>query len=574
MKFSVFINRFWQYLKPHSTKFVITSLMMILSSLIQIAQPELLGRITDEVFLLDTTQREESLAIFYTFVLLGLFFLYSLSSFISTASNAFVSGHVVMRLRNEMFVKLQKLPKKYFDDRTTGKILSKLTFDVNQISTTASDLWIILIRDTISVIGLLIYLLYVNWQLSIAILFILPIIAFVLKIAGKRLKKLSAYTQNTMGSLTHTLDENISNQSLIKIYHAQEQETKKIKDLTNQLRQQSFKSSITDNLNSSMVYILIGLGLSSSIYVASIPLAMTAGEFISFFTAFGMLISPSKNLANLNKPLQSAMAAANSIFSLLDTQEEQNQSTTKMQDIKGDIEFKNISFAYQDSKPVLHNLNLTIKAGESVALVGETGSGKTTLSQLLCRFYKPQQGEITIDNQNIEHFDINSLRENIAFVDQKTALFNDTIFGNIAFGQIDNIDFETVKQASKIANAQDFINKLENKFNTQIGEDGAKLSGGQRQRLSIARAVTKNAPILILDEATSSLDSATERKVQEAINNIQKNRTTIIIAHRLSTVERCDKIIVLKQGVIIEQGSHSELLAQNGEYKKLYQSQF
>jgi subfamily B ATP-binding cassette protein MsbA len=573
MKFSTFFNHLWVYIKPHLGKFIITTLMMVLSAGIQIAQPELLGKITDEVFILNVDARDNSLAIFYSLVLLGLFIAYSVVNFITTANNSYVSTYIIMQLRNKLFDKVMLLPKKYFDDKTTGKILSKITYDVEQIANSTSEVWITLIRDSVTIIGLLVYIFYINWQLSLAIFLIIPVIAFTLKIAAKRMRALSHKLQYSMGHLTHILDENISNHTLVKIYHAQKQEKQKVHEQTKNLRQKTFKISITDSINNSVIYILIGMGLSSSIYVASGPLAMTAGQFIAFFTAFGMLLSPSKNLANLNKPLQRAIAASESIFGLLAEDEEKNIGQTEIKKAVGHIEFKNVSFYYQKNKPILNNINLKIEAGKTVAFVGETGSGKTTLTQLICRFYDPQQGSITLDGQNINSFKLNSLREQIAFVDQKTALFNDSVAGNISFGN-NKMSQKTIEKSAEIANASSFINKLDAQFNTIIGEDGLKLSGGQRQRLSIARAVAKNASILILDEATSALDSATEKKVQKAIDIMQKNATTLIIAHRLSTIEKADTIVVLKQGEIIEHGSHKELLAKKGEYYQLYATQF
>jgi subfamily B ATP-binding cassette protein MsbA len=574
MKFSVFFNHLWVYIKPHFGKFVITTLMMVVSAGIQIAQPELLGKITDEVFILDVNGRDNSLAIFYSLVLLGLFISYSIVNFITTANNSYVSTFIIMQLRNRLFDKIMLLPKKYFDNKTTGKVLSKITYDVEQIASSTSEVWITLIRDSVTVIGLLVYIFYINWQLSLAIFFIIPVIAFSLKIAAKRMRNLSRNLQNSMGHLTHILDENISNHTLVKIYHAQKQEEEKVHEQTKSLRQKNFKIAITDSINNSIIYILIGMGLSSSIYVASGPLAMTAGQFIAFFTAFGMLLSPSKNLANLNKPLQRAIAASESIFGLLAEDEEINTGQTKIKKVVGHIEFKNVSFYYQKNKPILTNINLKIEAGKTIAFVGETGSGKTTLTQLICRFYDPQQGSITLDGQDIKLFNLNSLREQIAFVDQKTALFNDTVTGNISFGNHNKMSQQTIEKSAEIANAYNFINKLDEQFDTIVGEDGLKLSGGQRQRLSIARAVAKNAPILILDEATSALDSATEKKVQKAIDIMQKNATTLIIAHRLSTIEKANTIVVLKQGEIVEQGSHQELLAKKGEYYQLYATQF
>jgi subfamily B ATP-binding cassette protein MsbA len=300
---------------------------------------------------------------------------------------------------------------------------------------------------------------------------------------------------------------------------------------------------------------------------------MSAGDFLAYFTAMGMLVKPSKTLININKPLQQALVSGTSVFNLIDEKSESNLGNAKMKQTGGDICFDNVSFSYANEKPSLTNINLNIKQGETIALVGSTGSGKTTLVNLLTRFYNPTDGKISINNENINSFDLESFRSNFSFVDQNVRLFNDTISGNIAFGQKDKMPMDSIINAANVSNSIEFIEKLDNKFDSDIGEDGVTLSGGQRQRLSIARAIAKDSAILILDEATSALDSATEKLVQSAITKMQKGRTTIIIAHRLSTIQNADRIIVLKEGEIIEQGSHKDLIKASGEYAKLNQQQ-
>jgi len=388
------------------------------------------------------------------------------------------------------------------------------------------------------------------------------------------MRKSSKKVQESMGEMTHLLDENISGVDLIKIYHAQKSENNKFLSLINNIRHQRFKVDITAGLNTALVNTLIGFSLACVVYISSIYLAMSAGDFLAFFTAMGMLIKPAKNLVNINKPLQQAIVASKSVFGLINEEIEKNEGIKKIESIDGDIEFKNVSFSYNEEKPPLKNINLLINRGETIALVGSTGSGKTTLVNLLARFYKPTSGEITLNNSNIEDFELDSYRSNISFVDQHVRLFNDTIKNNIALGQSDSISDESIENAAEVSNSLEFIEKLDNQFDSKIGEDGVTLSGGQRQRLSIARAIAKDSPILILDEATSALDSATEKLVQSAINKMRQGRTTIIIAHRLSTIQNANRIIVLKDGQIIEQGSHKELLNLSGEYAKLNKQQF
>jgi len=472
-----------------------------------------------------------------------------------------------------MFSKLLKLPKTYFDKNTTGETLSKLTFDVEQISAAASTIWLQFIKSSFMVVILIGYLFYKSFLLSLTLLVLLPLVYFAVKFSSSRIRKGSKSVQESMGKMTHLLDENISGSDLIKIYNAQKSEKNKFFSIINTIRQQRFKVDMASGLNTSIVNALIGLSLGCVVYFSSTFLVMTAGDFLAFFTAMGMLVKPAKTLININKPLQQALVSSDSVFRLIDEKSEINTGNHRVDKLEGEIKFDNVSFSYGEEKASLKNINLIIKPGETIALVGSTGSGKTTLVNLLTRFYIPTEGKILINNLEINSFELESFRSNFSFVDQNVRLFNDTVTGNIAFGQKDQMPIESIINAAKVSNSIEFIEKLDDKFESEIGEDGVTLSGGQRQRLSIARAIAKDSPILILDEATSALDSATEKLVQSAINKMQKDRTTIIIAHRLSTIQNADRIIVLKDGEIIEQGTHAELIKASGEYEKLNQQQ-
>ena len=571
MEYKQFVSRLFVYLKEHIGKLIFVSLMMILATALESSIPEITGRIVDDLFVEDRNTQD---AVLYASILFGVFVLSSIFALTSTAASSWVSNKVITDIRIDMFAKLLRLPKSYFDQHSTGKILSKLTFDVGQIAAAASTIWLDFIKSSFSAIILIGYLFYKNWQLSLILLLLMPLIFIAVKLSSNRMRTASEKVQESMGKMTHLLDENISGNSLIKIYHAQTQETNKFNALVTHIRHQIFKVGMTGAVNTGFVNILIGLSLATVVYLSSIYLKMTAGEFLSFFTAMGMLVKPAKSLVNINKPLQESMAAGGSVFGLLDENEEHNDGTKKLKNSKGKIKFTNVSFGYSSDTTVLNNINLDIKSGETIALVGSTGSGKTTIIQLLTRFYSPNSGSITIDGTDISDFEVDSLRSQISFVDQNVRLFNDTVKGNIALGRLDSMSDKQIYHAAKIANATEFIEQTDNGFDTEIGEEGAKLSGGQRQRLAIARAIAKDSPILILDEATSALDSATEKLVQAAIDKMQKGRTTIIIAHRLSTIQKADRIIVLKRGDIIEQGSHQELLDYNGEYAGLYKHQF
>ena len=544
--------------------------MMVFATLLETAIPEITGQIVDTLF---SSNRPKNEAFSYSVILFSVIALSSLFALISISASSWISNKVIMDLRVNMFTKLLRLPKSYFDKNTTGETLSKLTFDVEQISAAASTIWLEFIKSSFTVIILTGYLFYKSFLLSLSLIVLLPLVYLAVRFSTSRIRKGSARVQESMGKMTHLLDENISGNDLIKIYQAQETETNKFFSIINTIRQQRFKVDMAGGLNTSIVNALIGLSLAFVVYFSSTYLAMSAGDFLAYFTAMGMLVKPAKTLININKPLQQAIVAWKSVFSLIDESPESNPSKNPIHSISGEICFDNVSFSYDNEKPSLANINLTIKKGETIALVGSTGSGKTTMVNLLTRFYNPSSGQILINGQDIVSYELESYRSNFSYVDQNVRLFNDTISGNIAFGQKESMSIDLIRNAAKVSNSIEFIEKLDKTFDSDIGEDGVTLSGGQRQRLSIARAIAKDSPILILDEATSALDSATEKLVQSAINKMQQDRTTIIIAHRLTTIQNADRIIVLKNGEIIEQGTHLELIKNAGEYSKLHQQQ-
>ena len=570
MGYRQFVKRIFPYLKNHLGKLVFTSIMMVFATLLETAIPEITGQIVDTLF---SSNRPKNEAFSYSVILFSVIALSSLFALISVSASSWISNKVIMDLRVNMFTKLLRLPKSYFDKNTTGETLSKLTFDVEQISAAASTIWLEFIKSSFTVIILTGYLFYKSFLLSLSLIVLLPLVYLAVRFSTSRIRKGSARVQESMGKMTHLLDENISGNDLIKIYQAQETETNKFFSIINTIRQQRFKVDMAGGLNTSIVNALIGLSLAFVVYFSSTYLVMSAGDFLAYFTAMGMLVKPAKTLININKPLQQAIVAGKSVFSLIDESPESNPSKNPIHSISGEICFDNVSFSYNNEKPSLANINLTIKKGEIIALVGSTGSGKTTMVNLLTRFYNPSSGQILINGEDIVSYELESYRSNFSYVDQNVRLFNDTISGNIAFGQKESMSIDLIRNAAKVSNSIEFIEKLDKTFDSDIGEDGVTLSGGQRQRLSIARAIAKDSPILILDEATSALDSATEKLVQSAINKMQQDRTTIIIAHRLTTIQNADRIIVLKNGEIIEQGTHLELIKNAGEYSKLHQQQ-
>ena len=567
MNLRSFVHRLFSYLKPHTAKLLIASLAMILATILETAVPEVIGQSVDALF---SNNRTSEQSIFFAVVLFIVLFFAGLFTLISSSASSWVSNKVIMQLRIEMFRKINLLPKDYFDKNSSGELLSKLTFDVEQIAAAASVIWLELMKSLITVIVIIIYLFYKNYQLSIILIFLMPLIYIVVKKSSIRMKKASEKVQKSMGKITHQLNEDISGMSIIKIYGAEESETNKFLDLINRIRLQRFKVDLSSAINSNIVNILLGLALALVVYLSSIHFVMTAGEFMSYFTALGLLIKPSKRLISINKPIQIASAAGDSVFKLLDEKEEQDSNNSTLDKVYGDIAFKKVSFSFDGHKNVLKNINFKIKAGEKVAFIGPTGSGKSTIIELIIKSYLPSDGVIELDGLNIIDINNRSLRKHISIVDQSSILFNGSINENITFGHINFKDKKKITAAAEKANALEFIQKLDQGFEFSIGENGELLSGGQRQRLAIARAIFKDAPIFIFDEATSALDNDTEKYVQEAIDNLNGNKTIIIIAHRLSTIKNVDKIFVMKDGEIIEKGSPQELLNnKSGYYSKL-----
>jgi subfamily B ATP-binding cassette protein MsbA len=571
MSYKEFIKLLFKYISQHIGKLIFTSLLMILATALESSIPEITGQIVDKLF---NAERSSSTTVLYSLIIFGVISLSAIFSLLSSSTSSWVANKVVMDIRVDMFKKLLKLPKKFFDRTSSGKILSKLTFDVEQIAGAASTIWLDFIKASVTVFILVIYLFYKNWQLSLSLIVILPIVFIAVKKSSSRMRNSSSEVQKSIGNMTHLLEENISGNSVIKIFEAEKYEKDKFDHQVNNVRQQRFKVDLTAAINSNLINILLGLSLAMVVYFSSFSLQMTAGEFLSYFTALAMLIKPAKTLVNINKPFQVALAAGQSVFTFLNEEEESNNGKKSVKKLNGDINFENILFSYEPNKLVLNNFSLSVKAGETIAIVGPTGSGKTTIIDLLTKFYTPQSGSIFIDGIDIKKLNNHSLRSNIAFVDQGTRLFNDTIRANIALGKLNEMSLETVKESAVKAEAIEFIDNLEKQFDTDIGDNGQLLSGGQRQRLAIARAIAKDASILILDEATSALDSSTEKLVQKSIAKMTQHRTTIVIAHRLSTIQNADRIIVLKSGEIIEEGTHENLIKNNGYYSQLVKDQY
>ncbi len=566
-------NRLLRYVKPYRWAFGGVIVAMIVSAATEPLIPALLKPLLDEGFVAKDPAIIKSLPLW----LILLATIRGLSTFASQVGLTWVASRVVFDLRGEMFARLLSLPTARFDNASAGALLSKVTFDANRVMLATTEAIIIIVRDSLAVLGLLLWMFYLNWQLSLILFSIVPFIVLVVKYSGKKMRRGNLEQQDNMGQLTRILEEAISGHKLVKIFGGQDYENNRFQKASNGVRFWEVRLKTISHLSMFAAEILIALVLALIIYIATSQAnhdQVSVGSFISLFAAMGMLFSPIKRLTKVNEQIQQGLAAAQTVFELIDEiPEKEHLLLASSPTLKGNIEFRDLNFGYSQDKKILSNIDLKINAGETIGLVGISGSGKTTLTNLLACFYPIENNQIFIDQFDINDIALKTLRSHLALVSQEIVLFNDTIAANIAYGSMSNASKEDIEKAAEAAFAMEFIKQMPDGLNTMIGERGVKLSGGQRQRLAIARALLKNAPILIFDEATSALDSHAEQQVQMALENLRKNRTTLIIAHRLSTIEKADRIVVLEQGQIAEIGTHQMLLEQNGVYSRLYQAQ-
>ena len=588
-----YVGRYW-------LAFLVSVLGLFMHSAAEIAFVDLLGYITDTVGAMTSEGRVDSAlpsagitasianlfvsesnlergAIVIPVFLIIISLVRGLGYLIGSYGLAYVSNFLVHALRIDILSKYLHLPSDFFNRSMSGHLVSVVTFNVQQVTEAGTRAIKTLLQQGSLVLGLLGYLFYVNWKLTLFFIAVMPLIAFLVSIVSKRFRLISKRIQSAMGDVTHVTQEVVNGHQEVRMFGGADTELARMSEASHNNRKQNMKMAFTEGVSNPLVMIIVSLAFAAITAVMLSPTilaSMTTGSFITFLVASGMLVKPIRQLTEVNSAIQRGIAASQSIFEVLDADSEINTGTIEIDSVKGGFEFRDINFSYNPDKSVLEDINFEVKPGETIALVGSSGSGKSTLVNLIPRFYNLDQGSILLDGSNINAYSLSSLRQQIAIVSQRVTLFNGSVYSNISYGDLKDCSSEQVMAAAKMANADEFIKNLPQGYDTLIGDDGVMLSGGQRQRIAIARAILKNAPILILDEATSALDTDSERYIQAALESLIKDRTTFVIAHRLSTIEKADRILVMESGRIVEQGSHKDLLSQAGRYAQLYNQAF
>jgi ATP-binding cassette, subfamily B, bacterial MsbA len=563
--------RLLSYLKPYWGAALLVLVGFGINASTEVSVAKLLEYIINAI----QHQNQQNLN-WFPFLVIILIFFRGLGLFIGGYYTAVISRSLIFQIRQEVFAKLLRLPAQYYLDNNSGQITAKIMYNVEQLTAASSESLKTLVQYGFITLGLIGYLLYTNWRLTICILIFAPLIGLLIRKAAKRMRKLSVQVQNTMGDINHVVQESVNGNAVVKGFGGETFEQERFYHHSNENLKRGLKMVIVQQMNSPIVQLIMAIAMSIIIWIALRPQVLgntSAGEFVAYITAAGLLAKPIKSLTDINEKLQRGMAAAYSVFELLDMPEEKNTGDLKPV-LKGNIEFNQVNLTYSDGSQAIYDFSLNVKAGETVALVGRSGAGKSSLVNLLVRFQEISSGKILLDGIDIQKIELTALRSQIAMVNQQVVLFNRSVRDNIAYGQLQGASEAEIIAASKAAYAHDFIMSLPQGYDTILGAQGLNLSGGQRQRIAIARAILKNAPILILDEATSALDNESEHFIQKAFDKAMQERTTIVIAHRLSTIENADRIVVMDKGRIVEQGNHQELMQKHGAYYQLHQRNF
>lgn len=566
-------KRLAPYISVYKLGLFVAIIALIVNALSEAYMISLLKPLLDEGF----GSADSNFLKIMPFLILCMMFVRGLSGFISGYCMSWVASNIVMTIRRQIFSHFMSMPVSFFDKESTGELLSRITYDSEQVASATSNALVKIVRETTSIIALLGLMFWNSWELSLVLLIVAPVVAFAISFVSRRFRKISTSMQTAMGKLTSTSEQMLKGHRTVLSFNGQKIEKERFDQISNHMRQQSMKMVVAQGLANPIIQIIASLALVSILFLASfdsVKESLTPGTFTVIFSSMFGLLRPLKGLTSVTSDFQRGMAACNTLFNLLDLETEKDNGQVLARDIKGDIKVNNISFKYDGKEENIFNkLSLNINNGERVAFVGKSGSGKSTIANLLPRFYEIQSGTITLDGISISEFKLSELRSSFALVSQHVHLFNDTILNNIAYASENKHTIEEIKKAADLAHATEFIEKLDNGFDTIIGENGTTLSGGQRQRIAIARALLQKAPILILDEATSALDNESEKVIQNALEELEKGKTVITIAHRLSTIENSDKICVFEEGEIVEEGSHNELLELNGYYSRLHNQQ-
>ncbi len=559
--------------RPYTLRFLIAMVCMLIVGATTSSQAVLVKPVLDDIFLAKNPAALKWLPI----AVVVIFLVKGTCTYIQAVLMNYIGLRIVTDMRNKLYEQIQKQSLSFFTQHPTGLLMSRITNDVASIQNSASDVVTSIFKDTFTIIALVGVIFYTDWKLAFIAMIIFPLTIYPISKFGKKIRKVTTSTQITMATLSSLLQETISGTRIVKAFGMETYENKRFAEENERYFKLNMKSASVKALSHPLMEFIGGLGVAAVIFYGGYNVLKgnsTPGTFFSFLTAVLMLYEPIKRLTQVNNTINQGIAGAERVFNIIDLAPDiqDKQDAIELPPIQRSIDIEKVTFRYEQT-PVLKNIHLSIKAGEVIAFVGMSGGGKTSLVNLIPRFYDVSEGNILIDGHDIRDVTMQSLRRQISIVTQQTILFNDTVRNNIAYGSFERSDDDIIK-AAKAANAHDFIMKMPKGYDTNIGELGTKISGGEKQRLSIARAILKNAPILILDEATSSLDTEAELEVQEALNNLMKGRTTLVIAHRLSTIRNADRIIVLVNGEIVEQGDHETLMLKQGEYFRLYNLQF